>query len=109
MNAMELPLSVREYFASRNSFDAESALAQFDDDAVVQDEDLEYRGRDSIRTWIEETQRKYQATFDVRAVELVRDSLVVATLVSGTFPGSPLPIDHAFVVSRGKISRLVIG
>ena len=45
----------------------------------------------------------------MRAVEKARDTFVVATLVSGTFLGSPLPIDHAFVVSSGKISRLVIG
>jgi hypothetical protein len=107
--AMELPPSVRKYFESRNAFDVESTLAQFEDDAVVEDEDREFRGRESIRSWIDETQRKYHATFDVRAVEQVRDALVVATLVSGTFPGSPLPIDHAFVVSSGKISRLVIG
>jgi hypothetical protein len=109
MIAVELSRPVRKYFESRNAFDVSSALAQFEDDAVVEDEDLQYRGRDSIRTWIEETQVKYHATFDVRAAEHARDSLVVATLVSGTFPGSPLPIDHAFVVSSGKIRRLVIG
>jgi SnoaL-like domain len=109
MIAVELSQPVRQYFESRNAFDVSSALDQFEDSAVVRDEDLEYRGHDSIRTWIEETQRKYQATFDVRAVEQARGSLVVGTLVSGTFPGSPLPIDHAFVVSNGKISRLVIG
>lgn len=106
---MKLPRPVREYFESRNAFDVSSALATFEDNAVVEDEHSEYRGRDSIRTWIEETQSKYQARFEVRAVERGRDSLVVATLVSGSFPGSPLPIDHAFVVSSGKISRLVIG
>jgi len=109
MIAVELSRPVREYFESRNAFDVSSVLAQFEDDVIIEDEDLEYRGRDSIRTWIEETQRKYHATFEVRAVEQARDSLVVATLVSGTFPGSPLPINHAFVVSSGKIRRLVIG
>lgn len=109
MIAVELPRPIREYFEARNAFDVSSALAQFEDDAVVEDEDLEYRSRDSIRAWIEETQRKYRPTFDVGVVEEVRDSVVVATLVSGAFPGSPLPIDHAFVVSTGKISRLLIG
>jgi hypothetical protein len=106
---VELSRPVSQYFESRNAFDVSSALAQFEDNAVVEDEGQEYRGRESIRTWIEETQRKYRATFEVRAVEQARDSLVVATLVSGTFPGSPLPIDHAFVVLNGKIHRLVIG
>jgi hypothetical protein len=109
MIAVELFRPVREYFESRNAFDVSSALAQFEDNAVVEDEHVEYRGRDSIRTWIEETQRKYHATFEVRTVERAGDSLVAATLVSGTFPGSPLPINHAFVVSSGKIRRLVIG
>ena len=106
---MEAPRSVREYFESRNAFDVERTVAQFEDDAVVEDEELEFRGRDSIRGWIEDTQRKYRASFDVRAVKQVDNAIVVTTLVSGTFPGSPLPIDHAFVISNGKIGRLVIG
>jgi hypothetical protein len=109
MTAVELSPPIREYFESRNAFDVPSALAQFEDDAAVKDEGHEYRGGDSIRIWIEETQRKYHATFDVRAVEQAGDTLIVGTPVSGTFRGSPLPIDHAFVISNGKIARLVIG
>lgn len=104
-----LPTPIREYFNARNSFDAGSALAQFGGDAFVEDENLERRGRDAIRDWIEETETKYHARFEVQAMEQVGDSLVVTTLVSGPFPGSPLRIDHAFALSGEKISRLVIG
>jgi SnoaL-like domain len=104
-----LPAPVREYFNSRNTFNAESALAQFGDNAFVEDENMERRGRDAIREWIEETQTKYHPRFEVQAAERVGDSLVVTTLVTGTFPGSPLRIDHAFVLSEEKINRLVIG
>ena len=109
MIVMEVPLSVREYFDSRNAFDIERTLAQFENEAVVEDEELEFRGRDSIRDWIEGTQTKYHPSFDVTAVKQERHAIVVATLVSGAFEGSPLPIDHAFTLSNGKIGRLVIG
>lgn len=105
----ELPTCVREYFNSRNTFNAGSALAQFGDDAFVEDENVERHGRDAIEDWIEETQTKYHPRFEVQAAEHVGDSLVVTTLVSGAFPGSPLRIDHAFALSDEKISRLVIG
>ena len=39
---MEPSRPVREYFESRNAFDVESALAQFEDDAVVEDEHREF-------------------------------------------------------------------
>ncbi len=104
-----LPTSVREYFNARNAFDAGSALEQFGDYAFVEDENVERRGRDAIRNWIEETQTQYHASFEVEAIEQVGDSLVVTTLVSGIFPGSPLRIDHTFVLADEKISRLVIG
>jgi ketosteroid isomerase-like protein len=109
MVIVDLPTPVREYFDSRNAFDAAAALAQFGDDAFVEDENVERRGRDSIRKWIEETQAKYHPRFEAQAAEQMGDNLVVTTLVSGTFPGSPLSIDHAFVLSGEKISRLVIG
>lgn len=106
---MDLPGEVRDYFASRNKFDIEGAIAQFEDAAIVEDEDAEYRGRNSIRAWMEETQNKYRPTFEVLSAQQSQNDLVVAVIVSGTFPGSPLPIDHAFVVLDGKITRLVIG
>ena len=67
MTAVDLPMPVREYFESRNRFDVESAIVQFEDAAVVEDENVEYRGRDSIRAWIEQTQNKYRPTFEVRS------------------------------------------
>ena len=109
MRIEDLPTSVREYYHARNTSDAPSALAQFADDAFVEDENVERCGRDAIGKWIEETQTKYRPRFEVQSVEPVGDRLVVTTVVSGAFPGSPLPIDHAFTISDEKISRLVIG
>ena len=109
MVIVDLPKAVRQYFDSRNAFDVAAALAQFEDDAFVEDENVEHRGRDSIREWLEETEAKYHPRFETQAAKQVGDHLVVTTVVSGTFPGSPLSIDHAFVLSGEKINRLVIG
>ncbi len=106
---LSIPMPVRAYFEARNKFDVDAAIAQFEDDAIVEDEDEEYRSRDSIRAWIEQTQDKYRPAFDVRSAQQSQGNVVVDVSVSGTFPGSPLQIDHAFVVSSGKIARLTIG
>src|SRR5579862_4132876 len=105
----ELPTPVREYFASRNALDADAALAQFGDDAFVEDEDVQHRGRGPIGEWIKETQAKYHPQFEVQGAERIGNRLTVSVLVSGNFPGSPLAIHHAFEILDEKIVRMVIG
>src|SRR5438045_1757124 len=60
-----LPSAVTRYFAAANRFDAALAAECFATDATVHDENRDYVGRDAIRSWTEETSRKYQPRFTV--------------------------------------------
>ena len=97
------------YFAAKNRKDIEAMLAHFTDDALVKDEGMTHGGRAAIRSWMEETTRKYGVTVEVSGVEGDGDDVRVAALVSGNFPGSPATLHYAFQLSGDRIARLEIG
>ena len=106
---IDLPTPISGYFMARRAFDVDAMLAPFDENAIVQDEDVEYRGVAAIRAWIEETTRKYRATAEPKDAKEIVGAIVVSALVSGNFPGSPILLDHVFALTGAKISRLEIG
>lgn len=97
------------YFAAKNRKDIEAMLAPFTEDAVVKDEGGTHSGRAAIRSWMEETTRKYGVAVEVSGVEGANDRVRVAALVTGNFPGSPATLHYAFQLSGDRISRLEIG
>jgi SnoaL-like domain len=107
--SIDLPAPIAAYFKARNDLDVDGSVAPFAQDAVVEDEDEEYRGVQAIRSWVEETTRKYHAKVEPRSVVDSAGTTIVSGLVSGDFPGSPILLDHAFTLSGASISRLAIG
>jgi hypothetical protein len=103
-----LAAPIAAYFKARNEFDIDAILAPFDENAVVKDEDQEHLGRPAIRSWLEETTRKYHATVEPQNAKSAHGKTVVSGLVSGDFPGSPVLLDHVFTLAGQKISRLEI-
>jgi hypothetical protein len=106
--SIHLPASISAYFSARNSFDADRVLVTFDENAIVNDEDKQYRGRAEIRAWIEETTRKYRATASPKDARKTGGEIIVSAVVSGNFDGSPLLLDHVFTLTGQKIGRLEI-
>jgi ketosteroid isomerase-like protein len=103
-----LPQPLAAYFAATNKHDIDAMLAPFDEDASVKDEGQTHYGQLAIRSWMEDTTRKYRFTVEVRDVRDEKGKTVVSGLVSGDFPGSPALLRHAFMLSGQKITRLEI-
>ncbi len=106
--AIVLPTPIAAYFKARNDFDFDAILEPFEESAIVEDENEEYRGLPAIRSWVEETTRKYHAKVEPRDAIETGETVIVSGLVSGDFLGSPVLLDHTFMLSGGKISRLKI-
>jgi len=104
----ELPPPLAAYYEANNRHDIDAMVAPFAEDAVVRDEGREHHGRAAIRSWIEDTTRKYRVTVDIKQVGAADDRLIVSGLVSGDFPGSPAMLRYAFSLSGSKIARLEI-
>jgi len=104
-----LPTLLARYFAATNRHDVHTVITLFSDTAVVKDEGNEHHGIDAIRQWAEEAIRKYDFKVEPTGITEAGGKTVVTGMVSGTFPGSPLQLQHAFSFDREKISRLEIG
>ena len=72
------------------------------------DEGAEHGGTAAIRSWIEDTTRRYRALVEVRDVVEANGRTLVSGLVSGDFPGSPVTLRYAFTLSASGISGLEI-
>lgn len=104
-----LPEPIRSYYATAGADDADATIALFAADGAVRDEGVEHRGRSAIREWIALATRKYgPLRLEPTDVAESGDALVVTTVVSGDFKGSPATLRYAFVLHDQVIERLEI-
>ncbi len=96
------------YFDAQNSRDISAMLACFADEAHVRDEGRDMAGRAAIRTWMEETTRKYHPSVTPKSVAGDELQAIVTAQVSGTFPGSPVELHYHFTLAGRLITRLEI-
>ena len=106
---MTLPESIAAYFASEPDA-TEGALASiFTANAVVHDEGKEHRGLDAIRDWRIDTMRRTPFTARPLSIAEKDGVVIVPTEVAGSFPGSPLTLNHCFTLRDGRVAALEIG
>lgn len=103
-----LPDAVITYFDISNGADASRVGDCFATDATVTDEEQTHIGTDAIEQW--QRQVREASTFKVTPLEssTVGDHLTVKTRVEGDFPGSPIELNHLFVLEDNKIRALEI-
>lgn len=107
---IKLPETIENYFRYSAEEKPKEAAAMFTADATILDngEDLKVSGRESIHQWFIELAAKYQTTLEVVGLSEEEGEFVVATLVSGNFPGSPAEFAYRFALRDGLIDRLAI-
>ena len=103
---IDLPRPIADYFAAKNRHDIDAMLAA---DATVRDEGRTYTGHAAIRSWMEETTRKYRVTVEPTEASSDGQNWRVAALVAGDFPGSPAVLRYRFSLADERIARLEIG
>jgi hypothetical protein len=110
---ISLPTIISDYMAASDSGSVDSIVECFADDAVVVDEDQEWRGRPMIREWRERVANAYEYTVEVRGA-IPRghvDGLErydVYTHLGGNFPGGTVDLTNRFGLRDGHIARLEI-
>lgn len=91
-----------------NAHDEEMLASCFAEQAVVQDGGLEYSGPVGVRRWIQNSLDKYGLKLKVLEVSGEGDEWLFDAVVSGTFEGSPVQLEHSVVIRGGKIAGLFI-
>jgi ketosteroid isomerase-like protein len=103
-----LPPGIAAYFAAVDNDDDDALVACFGDEAVVVDEDREWRGRPSIRHWRETVATRFDYTLEVLGARDVDGRVDVHTHLEGNFPGGTVDLEYRFTLTDGRISRLEI-
>ena len=104
----ELPPAIAAFFQAHNSGQTDDFNELFTGDALVSDEQHEYRGP-AIKEWIDGAVAKYKPIADVVNLARVGDTTIVTAQVSGNFPGSPTQLRYNFTLKDGKVAALAIG
>jgi hypothetical protein len=105
---IELPPAIAGFFQAHNTGQTFHFNELFTRDAVVSDEQHEYRGV-AIKEWIDGAIAKYQPKAAVTDSTQVGDQTIVTAEVSGNFPVSPTELRYKFTLNEEKISALTIG
>jgi ketosteroid isomerase-like protein len=110
---ISLPRVVSDYLTAADRGDLDAVVACFADDAVVADENRQWRGRDGIRQWRETVATAYAYTTDVRGATALglsggADRYDVQVHLEGNFPGATVDLTNRFGVRDGRIVTLEI-
>ncbi|MFU8876317.1 nuclear transport factor 2 family protein [Micromonospora sp. SL4-19] len=104
-----IPDVIVRYYRLIGEPDIDAFVACFTDNAIVADEDRTYQGPAAIRAWRERTAAEYAYDAVPETVEEeAGGNIVVTTLVTGTFPGSPVRLRYRFTLRDGLIGALDI-
>ena len=106
--ALALPTPITAYVEANARLDVAGMLAPFAVDAVVHDNGSARRGRDEIRSLLEEEVVPVKAIFTPDAVRHEEGQVVVEGPAHGDFPGSPGRSVMRFVLDGPLVGELRI-
>jgi len=107
MTKLILPEPIVAYFKA-DKHDGEAIVRCFTVQAIVKDEGRTHSGSAAIKAWKIDTSSKYSYASEPFAVVEKDGGYVVTSRLTGHFPGSPLDLQFAFRLERGKIAYLEI-
>jgi ketosteroid isomerase-like protein len=111
--AGSLPPVIAGYLAASDRGDAEAVVRCMAEDAVVVDEDREWRGTAAIRRWRDTVATAYDYTVQVTGARALgevdgAERHDVYLHLEGNFPGGEVDLTDRFALRDGRIVRLEI-
>jgi ketosteroid isomerase-like protein len=108
-----LPPAISGYLAASDRGDAEAMARCMAEDAVLVDEDQEWRGTAAIRRWRVTVATAYQYTVQVTGAKALGEAdgaerHDVHVHLEGNFPGGEVDLTDRFALRDGRIASLEI-
>ncbi len=108
----KLTQPVAAFFHTANAPDPDAFIANFTDNAILIDGAREYSGIIAIKEWSETDIFAAKVKYEVTNTTQHNEETVVTAQVDGNFDKAGLPdtlmLDHHFILTEVKISRLTI-
>jgi hypothetical protein len=110
---ISLPTIISDYLAASDGGNVAALVMCFTDDAVVFDEDQQWRGHAGIRQWREKVTTAYEYTVEVLGADALGrvdgvERHDVYTHLEGNFPGGKVDLTDRFGLRDGRIATLQI-
>ena len=106
---LELPEVITRYQEAHDRRHTAAALSVFAPDAMVVDENREYRGSDEIRHWLQTAAGEFTYTRTCVSAEApATDTWLVLNHLEGDFPGGVVDLCYKFVLTPDLIAELII-
>lgn len=106
--AIPLPQPIAAFYHACDVYDDALLAGCFAADAVLVDEGREYHGPEAVSGHILEANRDAKVMTEVTNCAGKNEEAVVTATLSGSFEGSPVPLDFHFTLENGKIKALHI-
>lgn len=107
MTSLHFP-SIATYFEVSNGADPARLAGCFTADALVRDESHTHQGHSAIQAWMAGTRKAVQYRVEPVTVTQAGARVTVVAEVAGNFPGSPVMLEHRFLMSGNDIQSLEI-
>ncbi len=108
-NQTEIPNVIIDYVAASNAKDIAKVVSFFAEDTLVKDEGNTYHGINEVAAWQQKIHEAYDFQMLIKQVANTKDSYIVTTTLSGTFPGkNPIDVEQQFTIDKNKITALTI-
>jgi hypothetical protein len=91
-----------------NARDESDLVSIFSHQAVIRDGGLKFRGLGGVRNWIQTAIDRYDLRLKVLAITGHGQEWLFDAVVSGSFEGSPVRLEHSLTLEDGKIALLEI-
>jgi hypothetical protein len=105
---MNLPDVISKLLQAQNDFNSAAYANCFSGSAVVFDEGKTYKGRSSIKQWIEDANEKYHTVLEPVDFTTAGKPSILTVKASGTFEGSPAKLKFHFELEREAIKSLKV-
>jgi hypothetical protein len=108
----KLPQPVAAFFQTANDSASDGFIANFADNAILIDGAREYSGIIAIKEWSETDLFAANVKYEITNTAQRNQETVVTAKVDGNFDKTSLPdpliLDHHFIITEDKISRLTV-
>jgi ketosteroid isomerase-like protein len=111
-NKTPLPQTITAYIKATNDHDGDAYIATFANDALVNDFQRNFWGREAIRNWSNKEIIGDKVTFETDEVVEHYGDFIITALTDGNYDKSKSPdptyLDYFFTLRGDKIVRLII-
>lgn len=104
----ELTELIATLIQSVNTKNTTTFAALFAPEATIHDGGLHYTAPDAATRWLRESHQRYALRLQLLSISGQHTQWTLEALVTGTFEGSPVRLDHYLTICQNKITHLEI-